>query len=97
MKRICKNCKHYKEMISDCQGECSMIIISLDGAQIDGNGKIITVGNCVYEERIEMSLDECVDGSYCNEERFEMEVSEILSDIRIRVGKDFGCIYWEEI
>jgi len=95
MEKKCINCKHYKEF-NDCQGECLKVVIGLDGSEIDSKGKAITTGNCVYEERIELSLDGCVDGSYFNEEGFELDVSEILSDIRVLVGQDFGCIYWEE-
>lgn len=95
MEKKCGNCKHYKETVIDCQGECAMTIISLDGTQIGSNGRVITARNCVYEGLIELSLDAQVE-DYYNFDEDHLGVGELLSDVRIRVGKDFGCIYWEE-
>jgi len=27
---------------------------------------------------------------------YEVDLAELLSEIRVLVGQDFGCIYWEE-
>jgi len=97
MEKKCINCKHYKEF-NDCQGECLKAVIGLDGSQIDSNGKSIITGNCTYDERIELSLD----GEVCNYVKrgsnilYEVDLAELLSEIRVLVGQDFGCIYWEE-